>query len=111
MPEALLAAVLIYTLSRLAFGYFSLASMLAAVALPAATLWMPKWISKWFDWNAQWGWDGALPIICFAFLAAGMVVARHNQNIGRLIAGTEPKSRVADRKDADADETVPNGDR
>ena len=84
--EALFVSLAVYVLARVVFKYFSLASILAAASLPVAAIWIPKWIT----WGDPMKWEGGLPVVCFSVLAAGMVIARHHQNIRRLIAGTEP---------------------
>jgi acyl phosphate:glycerol-3-phosphate acyltransferase len=88
-PEALFACLAVYLLSRLAFGYFSLASILAAAALTPAVLWMPRLIS--IEWDGG-EWDGGLILAGFAALASLVILVRHRENIRRLFAGTEPKA-------------------
>jgi glycerol-3-phosphate acyltransferase PlsY len=63
--------IVVFALSR----YASLASMLAAVALPLLCLAL----------GASW------PVVGFTALAALGVLALHRQNIRRLLAGTEPR--------------------
>ena len=59
-------------------GYVSLASIVAAVALPAAAIAM-----QFTNW--KYGW----PVSGFAIVAGLLVVVRHRSNIARLRAGTE----------------------
>ncbi|WP_448524649.1 glycerol-3-phosphate 1-O-acyltransferase PlsY [Parathermosynechococcus lividus] len=53
----------------------SLGSILAALSLPL-----------WF-----WWFTGSLPFVGFSILASAFVIWRHQSNIQRLIAGTEPR--------------------
>ena len=98
-PEALLAAIVVYVLTRAVFKYFSLASILAAAALPLAALCLPR-----LDGKDPLDPDGALPIVCFAALAGVLVIARHQANIRRLLAGTEPKHHVREKKETQGHE-------
>ncbi len=93
-PEALGVAVAVYVLCRAVFKYFSLASILAAVALPAAAFLVPR-----FDRMDRVEWKEALPIACFAALAGVLVIARHHSNIRRLLAGTEPRHHPEPKED------------
>ncbi|MGQ0703803.1 MAG: glycerol-3-phosphate 1-O-acyltransferase PlsY [Gemmatimonadales bacterium] len=73
-PWAFLAALAAWVVVVAASGFVSLASMVAAVALPAAVYWLhPER-------------RGLMP--AFAALAV-VVIALHHANIGRLLAGTE----------------------
>ena len=57
------------------FRYASVASMVAAAALPLASL----------AFGASW------PVVGFTALAAVGVIALHRHNVARLLRGTEPR--------------------
>jgi glycerol-3-phosphate acyltransferase PlsY len=80
MPLPSLAALALWGIAFKAAGYVSLASIVAAVALPL------------FAAGAQYAGCGCgWPAVGFAGVAAGLVVARHRANIERLRAGTESR--------------------
>lgn len=70
--------------------YMSLASCVGAVVLPAAMIALDR---------AHWLGD-AWPIFVLCVLASLLVVVRHRANLGRLIAGTEPK--IGEKKKEEA---------
>ena len=76
-PLASLGALLVWIAVMAAFRFVSLASILAALALPAL-VWLERGLAPAF-----WA---ALPVCAF-------VVLRHRANIGRLLRGTEPRFR------------------
>jgi acyl phosphate:glycerol-3-phosphate acyltransferase len=69
--------VAVFLLSR----YVSLASICAAVSLPASL----ALITPWAGQNVSW------ILIAFSVLAAGLAVVRHRTNINRLLSGTESR--------------------
>lgn len=72
------AAMAVFIVTVAVSHYISLGSMLASLALVAACLvLLPHPL----------GVD--LPLLVLAVLLAGMLIFRHRQNIGRIIAGTE----------------------
>jgi acyl phosphate:glycerol-3-phosphate acyltransferase len=78
MPLPSLAALAVWGVAFKATGYVSLASILAAVALPT------------FAAGAQYaGWGCGWPAVAFAAAAGVLVIVRHRANIQRLRAGTE----------------------
>jgi acyl phosphate:glycerol-3-phosphate acyltransferase len=75
-PLAALASFLIWLALMLLTRYVSLASILAAAILPFLTVWLSP---------LKFGWTwGALLFVC-----AGIVIAKHHENIQRLMQGTE----------------------
>jgi acyl phosphate:glycerol-3-phosphate acyltransferase len=66
--------------------YVSLASICAAVSLPASSALLGPWIGRHNFWV----------LILFSVLAAGLAVWRHRTNITRLLNGTE--SRFSKKK-------------
>jgi glycerol-3-phosphate acyltransferase PlsY len=60
-------------------GYVGLASMAAAVALPASIAWS--------------GLAGERPLFAFGLFAAVLIVVTHRTNIRRMSAGSEPRAR------------------
>lgn len=73
-PKAILVSLVIFIIAVALSRYVSLGSMLAAIAFPVAS---------YFLYTADW--PSLLPI-CAASL---LIVLKHHQNIGRLIAGNE----------------------
>ncbi len=73
-----LAAILVFIGTVAASRYISLGSMLASLALVAAS---------WLLLPAPFGAD--LPLFVLAAVMAAMIVFRHRQNISRILAGTE----------------------
>lgn len=61
--------------------YVSLASMAAGLGVVAMMAGQMLWTGRW---------DGVL--LGFGVVLAGLVILRHRANIGRLLAGTEPKA-------------------
>lgn len=82
-PKAVLVALLLFAVVVALTRYVSLASILAAAAFPVA-LW-------WLDRDS---FPAFALVLCSA--VALLVIVRHHQNIGRLLAGTE--SRFGARK-------------
>jgi len=81
-PWALVPAVIVWASLIASFRFVSLASLCAAIGLPVAILAL-----------------GYAPALAVAGLAvAAIVVARHHQNIQRLLAGTE--ARFGERSSA-----------
>ena len=79
-PLAAVACLVLWVVAFAAFRFASLASIVAAAALPLLC----------YAFGASW------PIVGFTAVAAIGVLALHRQNIRRLLAGTEPRfSRTA----------------
>ena len=74
-PLAAVGCVVVWLATFAAFRYASVASMVAAAALPILSV----------AFGASW------PIVGFTALAALAVLALHRHNIRRLLAGTEPR--------------------
>ena len=74
-PQALGVAVVLFVATLAVFRYVSLASIVASVSVPLAAY--------------LWGASEAVTLTGLA--AALMVVVKHHPNIGRLLAGKEPK--------------------
>ncbi|HXQ21541.1 MAG TPA: glycerol-3-phosphate 1-O-acyltransferase PlsY [Candidatus Acidoferrales bacterium] len=77
-PPAAGVALAVFAAVAVATGYASVASMLAAATLPLAC--------------AMLGYAPAVWALALVVCAA--IVARHRQNISRLLQGTEPKFQV-----------------
>ena len=73
-PKAILVALAIFILVVVVTRYVSLGSILGAIAFPVAAYFMQS--SDWLS-------------LLLASLVALIVVLKHHQNIGRLLAGTE----------------------
>lgn len=82
-PMAVLVALALFAAIVAVTRYVSLASILAAAAFPVA-LW-------WLDRDSF-----PAPALAMSAAVALLVILRHHQNIGRLLAGTE--SRIGARK-------------
>lgn len=88
-PFAMLCGLLVWLAFFFATKYVSLASMLAAAAVPVA---MALTMSR----DGKWDWV----LLGFGILIAVLVVLRHRANISRLIAGTESRvGRKMEKKD------------
>jgi acyl phosphate:glycerol-3-phosphate acyltransferase len=74
-PLAALGCAAIWIIAFALTRYASLASMLAAAALPVLCL----------AFGASW------PVVAFTAIAAVGVLALHRQNVRRLLSGTEPR--------------------
>jgi len=75
-PKAVLVAVCIFVVVVLVFRYVSLGSMIAVAAFPLLAWLLHEYGNAWL----------ALALMSLASL---LIVARHHQNIRRLLAGTE----------------------
>ena len=83
MPAAVVILIAIWGLVFLFSRYVSLASILAAAALPLLTLW-----GSWFHGKIQNGtWNK--PLFAFSIIIAVLAIWKHRSNIQRLLAGTE----------------------
>lgn len=83
MPAAILILIVIWLLTFLISRYVSLASIVAAAALPLVTLW-----GSWFHGKIQDGtWNK--PLFVFTVILAVLAIWKHRSNIARLRDGTE----------------------
>ncbi len=78
-PLLLAAVIGTWLVVAVLFGYVSLASMLAAVALPL--------------FAALSGREPAAPLVAFGMFVAALVVFTHRSNLARLFAGREPRAQ------------------
>jgi acyl phosphate:glycerol-3-phosphate acyltransferase len=92
-PYAALGSVAVFLVVALVSRYVSLASIAASASFPLLT-----WFS--FRGTRHQSWLGILPMA----IVACLVIAKHHQNIGRLLAGTE--SRIGSKRTTPAS----NGD-
>ena len=76
VPLAALAAISVFILVMAIFRYVSLASILGAASFPIFAWFFVPWMHAW------------LPMTNAVFVAA-IIIGKHHQNIGRLLAGTE----------------------
>jgi glycerol-3-phosphate acyltransferase PlsY len=98
MPLASLIILAIWALVLKVSRYVSLASLIAAAALPVVVMiLMTLWPAQW--WGTVRGWGN----FYFAVAAALLVWKRHVPNIKRLLAGTE--LRMGEKKPAPTAET------
>jgi acyl phosphate:glycerol-3-phosphate acyltransferase len=74
-PQATLVLILVFAVAVLFSRRVSVGSMTAALAAP---------ISLWF-------FSAPLEFVAMAAIIGAMIVLRHRDNIGRLLAGTEPR--------------------
>ena len=80
-PLAMLGGLAVWLLLFFTLRYVSLASMLAGVGVLATMVVQMRCAGQW---NAV--------LLGFGVLILALVVVRHRSNIGRLLAGTEPKA-------------------
>ena len=76
MPAAFAVSAAVWAVSFFTTRYVSLASMLAAAALPVTVWWLTRTPG---------------PMFWFSVVAGALIFWRHRKNIGRLLAGTEPR--------------------
>ncbi len=83
MPAAIVILLLVWLVVFLTTKYVSLASIIAAAALPLVTLW-----GSWFHGKIQNGtWNK--PLFIFTVIIAVLAVWKHRTNLQRLRQGTE----------------------
>lgn len=84
-PKALMVSLVIFIVVVAVSRYVSLGSILAAVAFPIAAYFLED--SAHLHQDRAWGinWGTVLPICATCIL----VIAKHHQNIQRLLTGTE----------------------
>ncbi len=88
MPVGVLLLAVVWVVTFLATRYVSVASMVAAMALPVMTLY-----GSWTHGRLQDGtWNK--PLFALALVIAVMVVWKHRSNIRRLRDGTESRFRT-----------------
>jgi glycerol-3-phosphate acyltransferase PlsY len=80
-PWAFLAALVVWSATMAVTRFVSLASLLAAWALPVATATIEVG-------RGSYNW----PLLALTLALAVLVTARHRSNIQRLLAGTEPRA-------------------
>lgn len=83
MPAAIVILAVVWAVAFLVSRYVSLASIIAAAALPLVTLW-----GSWFHGKIQNGtWNK--PLFVFSLIIAVLAIWKHRTNIQRLRDGTE----------------------
>lgn len=83
MPAAIVILIVIWLLVFFISRYVSLASIIAAAALPLVTLW-----GSWFHGKIQNNtWNK--PLFVFTVILALLAIWKHRSNIVRLLNGTE----------------------
>lgn len=77
-PRAMLAAIVVFVVVLLLFRRVSLASIASAAAFPFLAWWMYR---------------GTFQALTLGLIAASslLIIARHHQNLSRLLSGTEPR--------------------
>jgi glycerol-3-phosphate acyltransferase PlsY len=81
VPFAILAALALFVALALGFRYVSLGSVISAASVPGFA---------WLFYDEHFG-RSAFILVC---IASAVVIARHHQNIGRLLARTEPRFQL-----------------
>jgi glycerol-3-phosphate acyltransferase PlsY len=80
-PKAVLVALIVFVLAVAVTRYVSLGSMLAALVFPFAA---------WFFFLEASQRENASPaLLAMIGIASALIIAKHHQNIRRLMAGTE----------------------
>jgi glycerol-3-phosphate acyltransferase PlsY len=85
-PYAVLAALVVFLAILFFTRYVSLGSIAAAASLPVFALILYGWL-----WPSSPQSQGLATIFVAATVIAGLIVASHHENIGRLLRGTESK--------------------
>ena len=83
MPAAVVILIVIWSIVFFFSRYVSLASIIAAAALPLLTIWGSYFHGKFADgtWNK--------PLLAFSVLIGALAIYKHRSNITRLRNGTE----------------------
>jgi len=81
--------LLIWLIFFLLLRYVSLASIMAAIALPIVFWWQSQ-----YNFPRIWEIHFTIPIMGACIVASILVVIKHIPNIKRLIKGTEPKLKL-----------------
>lgn len=77
VPKTILLMIVIFVAVALAGRYVSLASVITAALFPLLA-WM----------NSPYA--GTPPMLAFMAASSILIIARHHENVGRILAGTEP---------------------
>ncbi len=95
---AAFVALAVFACLLAAKRYVSLASLVGACSLPVSTLAVFTVSSRqhWLMAGSDTDTAGAWPFVALMGLVAVLVVVKHRGNLGRIMAGTEPK--LGDRK-------------
>lgn len=80
-PEAVLGAAIVFLLVVLSSRYISLGSVIASALFP---------LLCWLFYRGYFSADA----LVMMSIAALLVISRHHQNLGRLVAGTEPRFQL-----------------
>jgi len=91
-PKALLVSLIIFILSVAISRYVSLGSILATISLPIAAYFLEDSAHQNHDVHWPIDWGTFLPVCVTALL----VIAKHHENIKRLLAGNE--NRLGQKK-------------
>ena len=80
VPKAILVAIGIFLAFTALFGFVSMASIAAAVSLPFIAI--------------AFGEAPSRAAVALVAASSVLIIAKHHQNIRRLLAGTEPKFQI-----------------
>src|SRR5512146_3223071 len=83
-PKAVLIVLVIFAALLAAFRYVSLGSIVATAAFPIVASLLP-------------GYRQNIAVLPFMYAAAALIIAKHHQNIRRLLAGTENRLELKHR--------------
>ena len=78
IPKIVLVALVIFAIILLAFRYVSLGSIIGVASMPIVAY-------------AAHSYYDSLLLLAFITASSLLIIARHHQNIGRLLAGSEPR--------------------
>jgi glycerol-3-phosphate acyltransferase PlsY len=87
-PKAVLIVLIIFLAVVLLFRYVSLGSIVATAAFPLVASALPMYRSMYRE---------NLAVLLLMYAAAILIIAKHHQNIRRLLAGTEHRLELKQR--------------